>query len=180
MIAESQGRSLLALSEIAAKLHLAAQRNPRMDLFRLAPLSVADRLREGADVQGAGGRREQHAIVIAQDQVAAIHRPVSDTGRLQRIRPADIEALRTGRDRAQAEDRQPDRPDVSCVAMQAPDDDSRQPGSLSLKRHQIADAALIEPTAVVDHEHVTGRSRFERLKEDIDAADVPGRSRPAS
>ena len=39
-----------------------------------------------------------------------------------------------GRERAQAENRQPDRLDVGSVAMQAPDHDSVQPRTLSLRR----------------------------------------------
>ena len=43
---------------------------------------------------GAAGRDEQHAIVIAQDQVLPIHGPISHRGGRQRIQDPGIEALR--------------------------------------------------------------------------------------
>jgi hypothetical protein len=58
--------------------------------------------------------------------------------------------------------------------MQPPDHHPGQTGYLSLQGHQVTDARLIEPPAVVDDEHVARRRRFERLQEDVDAASVPG------
>ena len=46
--------------------------------------------------------------------------------------------------------------------------------ALCLKDNQIADAALIEPSAVVDHQYVAGCSPFESLQEDVDATGVSG------
>ena len=85
---------------------------------------------------------------------------------------ADLEALRTGWDCSQAEDRRSDRSDVGCVAMQPPDHESLQPSSLSLECHKIADARFVESSAVVDHQHLARCRSFERLQEDIDAADM--------
>jgi hypothetical protein len=95
-------------------------------------LGVADRLCEREDVPSAGGWHKQHAIVIAKDQVRTADGPTAHSGGLQCVRGADIEALRTGGDRSQAEDRQPHHSYVSRVAMQAPDHDSFQTSSLSL------------------------------------------------
>src|SRR6266851_2744455 len=64
--------------------------------------------------------------------------------------------------------------------MQPPDHDSVEPRSLSLQNHEIADAALVEPPAIVDHQHVAGSRPFERLQEDIDAADMSSRKRTPS
>jgi hypothetical protein len=109
MIAESQGRRLLTLRKVGVELHLTAQGDTCTDPFGLASLSVADRLRKREEVHSAGGWHKKHAIVIAQDQVLPTHRPISYHGGLQRIVATDIEALRAGWDRSQAEDRQPDR-----------------------------------------------------------------------
>jgi hypothetical protein len=116
----------------------------------LASLGVADCLRKREQVHSAGGWHKEDAIVIAQDQVLPTHRPISDRDRLQRIVGAGIEALRAGWDCSQAEDRQPDRPEVGGVAMQAPDHESFQPSSLGLEGHEIADAGFVESSAVVD------------------------------
>ena len=64
--------------------------------------------------------------------------------------------------------------------MQPPDNDSVQPRSLSLQDHQVADAALIEAPVVVGHQHLARCGPFERLEENIDAADMPGRTHPPS
>ena len=85
VLAETQGRYLLALGKVAVELHLTAQGDTCVDLSGLAPLGVADRLREREDIPGAAGRHEQHAIVIPQDQVLTIYGPISHRGGRQRI-----------------------------------------------------------------------------------------------
>src|SRR5215211_1251234 len=120
MITETQRRRPLALRKVAVKLQLTAQGSTCPDPFGLASLGVADRLRNPEEVHSAGGWHKEHAIVIAQDHVLPTHRPLSDRGGFQRIVGADIEALGAGWDRSQAEDRQPDRSYVSCIAMQPP------------------------------------------------------------
>jgi hypothetical protein len=75
MIAEGQGRRLLALRKVGVELHLTAQGDTRTHPFGLASLSVADRLRQREEVHRAGGWHKEHAIVIAQDQVLPTHRP---------------------------------------------------------------------------------------------------------
>jgi hypothetical protein len=88
--------------------------------------------------------------------------------------------LRSGWDRSEAEDREPDRSYVSRVAMQAPDHETLQPGSLSLQSHQITDARFIGSSAIVDHQHVPRCSPFERLQENIDAANMSSRTHTPS
>jgi len=132
VVAETEGRRLLALCKVDIKLNLATQGNTSTHEFGLAPLGVADGLGKREDVPSACDWHKQHAIVIAEDQVLAAHRPISHDGGLQRIFGTDVESLRAGWDRSQAEDRQPDRPYVSCVAMKPPDNDSFQPSGLNL------------------------------------------------
>jgi hypothetical protein len=102
---------------------------------------------------------------------------VSYSGGFQRVTLADAEPERPGGNRSETEDRQPNRPDIRCVAMQPPDHHSCQAGCLSLQGHQIAGACLIQPPAIVSYQDVARRRRFERLQEDIDAASMPGRAR---
>jgi hypothetical protein len=64
---------------------------------------------------------------------------------------------------------------VGGVAVQAPDNDSGQPGGVRLVDHEVADAAFIESPAVVDYQHVAGCRLFERLQEDVDAAHMARR-----
>jgi hypothetical protein len=132
VIAETEGRRLFAPCKVDAKLNLATEGNASPHEFGLAPLGVADCLREREDFSGACDWHNQHAVIIAEDQVLAAHRPISHGGGLQRILGSDVEALRAGWDRSQAEDRQADRPYVSCVAMEPPDNDSFQPSGLNL------------------------------------------------
>ena len=180
VIAETQGRGPLALGQVAVEPHLTAQGDTCVELSGLASLGVADCLRKREDFLGAAGRHEQHPIVIAQDQVRTIHGPISHRGGRQRIRDPGIETLRAGRDRSQAEDRQPDRLDVGGVAMQPPDHDSVQPCSLCLQNHQVADATLIEAPVVVGHQHLARCGPVERLEENIDAAGMAGGTHPPS
>jgi hypothetical protein len=184
VFAEAQGRCSSALSKVGVELHLSAQGDTFSDPFSLASLGIADHLRNGEDLLGACGLHKEHAIVIAQDQVLPIHRPLSYRGGLQRTFRTGIDALRAGWDRSQAEHWQPDRSYVTRVAMQTPDHHSHQPGGLRLQSHEIADARFIESAAIVDHQHVARSGRSERLQEDIDAADVasgthtPGEAAP--
>ncbi len=132
VIAETEGRRLCALCKVDVKLNLATQGNTSTHEFGLAPLGVADGLRKREDVPSACDWHKQHAIVIGEDQVLAAHRLISHGGGLQRIFGTDVESLRAGWDRSQAEDRQPDRPYVSCIAVKPPDNDSLQPSGLNL------------------------------------------------
>ena len=77
-------------------------------------------------------------------------------------------------DRSQAENRQPDRPYVSGVAMQSPDHHAFHTGCLGLQSHQVTGACFVQAPAVVDYQHVARCGRFECLKEVIDAAGMPG------
>jgi hypothetical protein len=89
---------------------------------------------------------------------------------------AGVEPEGASGDRSQAEDRQPDRPYVSGVAMQPPDHHPFHTGCLSLQSHQVTDARFIQPPAVVDYQHVARCCHFECLQEGIDAACMPGRT----
>jgi hypothetical protein len=46
---------------------------------------------------------------------------------------------------------------------------------VGFKDNKIAYAAFVEPSAVVDHQHVAGSSPLQRLKENVDAASVSSR-----
>ena len=49
------------------------------------------------------------------------------------------------------------------------------PGVRRLERHQVADARLVDATAVIDHEHVAWLGALEGLEENINAAAVSSR-----
>jgi hypothetical protein len=56
--------------------------------------------------------------------------------------------------------------------MQAPDHDAVESSRVGFKDNKIAYAAFVEPSAVVDHQHVARSSLLQRLQEDVDAAGV--------
>src|SRR2546429_4983013 len=107
VVAETEGRRLFALCKVDVKLNLATQGNTSTDEFGLAPLGVADGLGKREDVPSACDGHKQPAIVIAEDQVLAAHRPISHDDGLQPIFGTDVESLRAGWDRSQPEDRRP-------------------------------------------------------------------------
>ena len=84
MIPEGQRRCLLALSKVGIKLNLLAQGNASTHALGLTPFSVADRLCEREDIRCDGQLNEQHPIVIGQDQILPVHRPISHGRTLQR------------------------------------------------------------------------------------------------
>ena len=59
--------------------------------------------------------------------------------------------------------------------MQAPDHDAVESSPMGFKGNKIAYAAFVEPSAVVDHQHVARSCPLQRLKEDVDAAGVSSR-----
>jgi len=59
--------------------------------------------------------------------------------------------------------------------MQAPDHDAAEASRVSFKDNKIAYAAFVEPSAVVDHQHVAASSLLQRFQEDVDAAGVSSR-----
>lgn len=175
MIPESQGRCFLALSKVSIKLNLVAQGDASTHEFGLTPFSFADRLCEREDIRSGSRWNEKHPIVIGQDEILPIHRPICHGGTLQRAVRTWIEPLRTGWDRSEAEDRQPNRSYVSRITMQAPDHDAFESSPAAFKDNKIAYAAFVEPSAVVDHQHVARSSPLQRLKENVDAASVSSR-----
>src|SRR6266851_750486 len=61
-------------------------------------------------------------------------------------------------------------------AMQAPPDhDAVESSRVGFKDNKIAYAAFVEPSAVVDHQHVARASLLQRFQEDVDAAGVSSR-----
>src|ERR1700730_2320131 len=84
MIPEGQRRRLLALSKVGIKLNLAAQGNASTHALSLTRLWVADRLCERDDIRSGGQCNEKHPIVIGQDQILPVHRPISYGRTLQR------------------------------------------------------------------------------------------------
>src|SRR5579872_3866736 len=85
MLAERQRGDLVAPGQVAFELQLAAERDTSPDLIGLAPFSIPDRLSDGEQLGGAGGRHEQHTVVIAQNQVRTGDRPLRYGGGRQRI-----------------------------------------------------------------------------------------------
>src|SRR5689334_5963388 len=132
MFAETQVRVLLSPGKVSIKLQLATQGDTCSRLLSLVSLGVANRLRQHKEVFRAGGWDKEYSIVIPQHQVIPAYCPLPDSGPLQRILGAGIEALRAGGKASQAEDRQPNRPYVSRIAMQPPNYDSLQPCHLRL------------------------------------------------
>src|SRR6267378_8513363 len=59
--------------------------------------------------------------------------------------------------------------------MQAPDHDAVESSRAGFKDNKIAYAAFVEPSAVVDHQHVPRSSLLQRFQEDVDAAGVSSR-----
>src|SRR5579859_3822298 len=59
--------------------------------------------------------------------------------------------------------------------MQAPDHDAVESSRVGFKDNEIAYAAFVEPSAVVDHQHVAWSSPLQRFQEDVDAAGVSSR-----
>ena len=59
--------------------------------------------------------------------------------------------------------------------MQAPDHDAVESSRVGFKDNKIAYAAFVEPSAVVDHQHVARSSLLQRFQEDVDAAGVSSR-----
>jgi len=83
--------------------------------------------------------------------------------------------LRAGRDRSKTDHRQPNRTYLRRIAMQAPDHDAVESSRVGFKDNKIAYAAFVEPSAVVDHQHVARSSLLQRFQEDVDAAGVSSR-----
>src|SRR5207245_10436531 len=83
VVAETEGRRLFALCKVDIKLNLATQGNTSTHEFGFAPLGVADGLAKREDVPSACAWHKQHAVVIAEAEALAAHRPTSHAAGLQ-------------------------------------------------------------------------------------------------
>src|SRR6266513_4368717 len=70
-------------------------------------------------------------------------------------------------------------PELRRVAMRAPDDNASQSAVFSLKRGQIADAAFVQATTVVDHQDFAGLRALHCFQKNIDASKMSDRQRRA-
>ena len=72
MVAERQRGVLLPPGQVAIEAQLAAERDTGPDLVSLAVFGVADRLGDGEQLRGASRGHEEHAVLVAEDQVALV------------------------------------------------------------------------------------------------------------
>ena len=91
------------------------------------------------------------------------------------IEYSSLHACRSTLEDPTADHRQPNRTYVRRIAMQAPDHDAVKSSRVGFKDNKIAYAAFVEPSAVIDHQHVARSSLLQRLQEDVDAAGVSSR-----
>src|SRR5258708_1295641 len=143
MIPESQRTCFLALGKVTIKLNLVAQGDASTHGVGLTPFSFADRLCKREDIRSGSRWNEKHPIVIGQDEILPIHRPICHSGIPQRAVRARIEPLRAGWDRSEAEDGQPNRSYVSRITMQAPDQDAFESSPVGFTDNKIAYAAFV-------------------------------------
>ena len=85
IIPERQERRLLALGKVGIKLNLVAQGDASTHEFGLTTFSFADRLCKREYIRSGSRWREKHPIVIGQDEILPIHRPICHGGTLQRV-----------------------------------------------------------------------------------------------
>jgi len=70
-------------------------------------------------------------------------------------------------------------PELRRVAMRAPDDNASQSAVFSLKRGQIADAAFVQATTVVDYQDFAGLRALHCFQKNVDAPKMSDRQRRA-
>src|SRR5580700_1189215 len=97
VLAEGQRGRVLPPGQVTVELQLAAERDAGADLAGLMAFGVPDGLGDREQVTGPGSRDEQHAVLVAEDQVLGADRVLADRGALQRVRWPGVEALRAGR-----------------------------------------------------------------------------------
>src|SRR6266851_3662440 len=83
MLSKGQRGHLLPAGQVAVEPHLAAERYAVPDLCGLASFGVADGLGQREDLPGPFGGQEEHAIVVADDEVRAGHGPLPHRRGLQ-------------------------------------------------------------------------------------------------
>src|SRR5580700_2767073 len=63
--------------------------------------------------------------------------------------------------------------------METPDHDSGKTRRQCLQGDEITDAGFVQASTVVDHENVAGDCCIDRLEKDVDAPEMPCRTRTA-
>jgi len=163
----------------ARSCSLLAQGLACLDPVGLFPFGVPDPARRGQHLRRPAGRDEHHAVVVTEGNVVAGDQAWPEPCAGQRGWLPLVQAHRPGGVAAVTEDRKADLGQFGRVTVQPPHHNPRQPGSLRLQRHQVADARLVGPPTVVDYQHVTLPGAAERLQEHIHAAVVARRHRPS-
>lgn len=178
MAAEGDGRILSPRPEVVGEAELIPQRRAGTSTVGLGPLGHDDlsgRLDHGVDV---GGRDRDEAVVVDEHRVVGGDDDLAERGAVERIGRPRVLPPWASRQRSETEDRQPDPPQLRRVAVKAPHDDRGDAGGGAFERHEVANAALIEPAVVVDDEHPSAgvsTRPLEGLEEDVDRADMSDR-----
>jgi hypothetical protein len=180
MLSEGNAGTRTTRRDVVVESALTAQCPALAHPVGLDALGVADR--RGRDGNGMRliERDEQHAVIIAEHEVACSDamRATSCSG--ESVGFLRIEALGPDWQCAEAEHRQSDRTKFSTVTMQAPDQDSGQAGATGFQRDEIPDARFVGASPVVDDENVSRSGLVNCLQKDVDASVVSRRAGSAS
>ena len=161
------------LLQIASEVELLAQAAASLYRLGLLAFPLPDLARDGKQFFGVFPRPKKTTVVVGKDDIAGLHEEIAEARRLERGVIARVEPLRPARPWAVTEDRQTNLSQLGRVAMRAPNDNAGEPAMLRFQGGQIADAAFIEPAAVVDHQDVARLRAVHCLKKNIDAAIMP-------
>ena len=85
---------------------------------------------------------------------------------------ARIEPLRTRGPRAVTEDGEPNLAQLGRIPMRTPYDDTSEATGARLERGQIADAAFVQATSVIDHQDIARLALLHGFQKHIDASEM--------
>lgn len=88
-----------------------------------------------------------------------------------------MQALRSCRERTQAEYWEADVAQFLAVAMEAPNDKTRNPGGLGFQHYYVSDAGLVQPATVVNYQDIARARPLKRFEKYVDTPDMAHGSR---
>ena len=101
----------------------------------------------------------------------------AECGPAKDIRRPSVQTLRSGRQRAQAEDRKSYRVELAGVAVETPDHNAGQTDRFGLEQDDVADACFVQAASIVDDEDLAWLGFFKDLEKYVDASDMANRPR---
>jgi hypothetical protein len=163
--------------KVLSELQLLAQCFAGLDSFRLAPLYLPNFACVCHYSVELVPVNENATIVVSENGISLTHFKFAKKSDTEGVFSLAVEPLRTRGARTVAKNRKSDLLELGRVAVGSPNDDSGQAAGPRFQYGEVANAAFIRPTGIIDNKDISRSPSRHGLEENIDTSEMFCRKR---